>query len=79
MKPDLVLLDLLMPKMNGFDYLKNIKSNTELKNIPVVVLSNLGHNDDIQKAKDLGALDYYVKSNTDLTTLFDKVKKILED
>ena len=49
LKPDLVLLDLLMPKMNGFDYLKSIKANTILKDIPVIVLSNLGDKDDIEK------------------------------
>lgn len=78
LKPDLVLLDLLMPKMTGFDYLKNVKANADLKDIPVIVLSNLGDGDDINKAKGLGAEDYYVKSNTDLSTLFEKVKKKLE-
>ena len=78
LKPDLVLLDLLMPKMNGFDYLRDVKGNPELKGIPVIVLSNLGDRDDIEKAKGLGADDYYVKSDTDLSVLFDKVKKKLE-
>jgi len=79
MKPNVVLLDLLMPKMNGFDYLRNIKAIAEFKDLPVIVLSNLGDKDDIEKAKALGALDYFVKANTDLSTLFDKVKKILEN
>ena len=78
LKPDLVLLDLLMPKMSGFDYLRDMKANPELKNIPVIVLSNLGDKDDIEKAKALGAEDYFIKSSTDLSTLFDKVKKKLE-
>ncbi|MFA6551289.1 MAG: response regulator [Patescibacteria group bacterium] len=77
LKPDLVLLDLLMPKMNGFDYLKSVKSNSTLKNIPVIVLSNLGDKDDIEKAKTLGAADYFVKADTDLAVLFEKVKKKL--
>lgn len=77
LKPDIVLLDLLMPKMNGFDYLKNMKANSSLKNIPVIVLSNLGDKSDIEKAKELGADDYFIKSDTDLSTLFDKVKKKL--
>jgi CheY-like chemotaxis protein len=75
LKPDLVLLDLLMPKMNGFDYLRSIKANPELKNIPVFILSNLGDKDDIEKAKALGAEDYFIKANTDLSTLLDKVKQ----
>ncbi len=67
--PDAILLDLLLPKMNEFDFLKNMKANSKLKDIPVVVLSNLGDNEDIEKAKSLGALDYFVKANTDLATL----------
>ena len=78
LNPDLVLLDLLMPKMNGFDYLRSIKANSKLKDIPVIVLSNLGDKDDIEKAKTLGAEDYFIKSDTDLSVLFDKVKKRLE-
>jgi len=78
MNPDIILLDLLLPKMNGFDFLKNIKSNPTLKNIPVIVLSNLGDSENIVKAKDLGALDYYVKSNTNLTILRDKIAKTLK-
>lgn len=77
LKPDLVLLDLIMPKMNGFDYLKAAKSNPEMQKMPVIVLSNLGDKDDIEKATNLGAKDYFIKSNTDLSALAEKVKKIL--
>ncbi|MFA6547609.1 MAG: response regulator [Candidatus Magasanikbacteria bacterium] len=78
LKPDLVLLDLLLPKMNGFHYLKFLKDQPDIKNIPVIVLSNLGDKENIEKAKALGALDYYIKSDTDLTVLADKVKKLLK-
>jgi len=67
-----------MPKMNGFDYLKIVKANPLFKDMPIVVLSNLGDKEDIEKAKGLGASDYFIKSNTDLALLSDKVKKILE-
>lgn len=77
LNPDIVLLDLLMPKMNGFDYLRSIKANANLKNIPVIVLSNLDDKDDIEKAKALGAEDYFIKSDTDLSTLFKRVKNKL--
>ena len=77
-KPDLVLLDLLMPKMNGFDYLRSMKANVALKSIPVIVLSNLGNQDDVDKAKGLGAEDYFIKSNTDLAVLLKKVKARLK-
>lgn len=78
LKPDIVLLDLLMPKMNGWDYLRSVKANSALKDIPIIVLSNLGDKDDIEKAKALGAEDYFIKSNTNLSALFDQVKKKLE-
>ena len=77
-KPDVVLLDLLLPKMNGFDYLKAMKANSAIKSIPVIVLSNLGDKESVDKAKALGAMDYFIKSDTDLTTLDEKVKKILK-
>ncbi len=76
LKPSLVLLDLLLPKMNGFDFLKNIKADPALKTIPIIVLSNLGE-ENIQKAKDLGAADYFIKSDTSLENLKEKVLKIL--
>ncbi|EKD43770.1 MAG: hypothetical protein ACD_72C00123G0003 [uncultured bacterium] len=77
-KPDVVLLDLLLPKMNGFDYLKAMKADPAIKNTPVIVLSNLGDKESVDKAKALGALDYFIKSDTDLTTLDEKVKKLLK-
>ncbi|KKR48710.1 MAG: Response regulator receiver protein [Candidatus Magasanikbacteria bacterium GW2011_GWC2_40_17] len=77
LKPDLVLLDLLLPKMNGFDVLRDMKADPNLKNIPVVVLSNLGDVSDIEKAKGLGAFDYYVKANTELSSLEEKIKSVL--
>ncbi|MFA6194992.1 MAG: response regulator [Patescibacteria group bacterium] len=77
-KPDIILLDLLLPKMNGFDFLRYIKADPALKNIPVVVLSNLGDQESISKAKGLGALDYFVKSGTDLADLRVKIADILK-
>lgn len=77
MKPSVILLDLLLPKMNGFDFLKYLKANPALKEIPVIVLSNLGDSDSIAKAKELGATDYFVKSDTDLDDLKNKIAKIV--
>jgi len=77
MKPDIVLLDLLLPKMNGFDYLKNLKANPALQKTPVIVLSNLGDKESLEKATNLGALDYFVKATTDLKVLTEKVGKAL--
>lgn len=76
--PDLVLLDLTMPKMNGFDVLKELKTKVETKSIPVIILSNLGQDQDKEKAMSLGAIDYFVKSSTDLSLLTQKIEKTLK-
>ena len=73
-KPSVILLDLILPKMDGFSVLRSLKADPKMKDIPVIVLSNLGDTADIDKAKDLGAADYYVKANTDLTVILDKIK-----
>ncbi len=78
MNPDIILLDLLLPKMSGFDFLKYTQANPTLKKVPVVVLSNLGDQDSIAKAKDFGAVDYFVKASTDLEDLRAKVAKIVK-
>jgi CheY-like chemotaxis protein len=72
-KPDLVLLDLLMPKMDGYAVLEAVKKDPKTKKIPIVVLSNFGEAENIQRAKKLGALDYYIKSSTDLSQLTKKI------
>lgn len=74
-KFDLVLLDLLMPKKDGFEVLKEVKDNPELKNLPIIVLSNLGGNEDIKKALALGANDYFVKTQHPMSEIVEKVKK----
>lgn len=77
-KPDLILLDLLMPKRDGFYVLEHVKKNPELKMIPVVVLSNLGGDEEIKKALSLGADDYFVKSQHPIQEILEKVKDYLE-
>ena len=78
-KPDLILLDLVLPKMNGFEVLKALKADGATKNIPGIVLTNLEQMEDIQKAIDLGARTYLVKSNYDLSEVVDMVKKATEE
>ncbi len=74
-KYDLILLDLVMPKVDGFEVLSEIQ---KLKlTTPVIVSSNLSQEEDYQKAKDLGAKDYFIKSDTTLNELIEKVKQIL--
>ena len=77
-KPDLILLDVMMPKMNGVDTLKALKEKPETKDIPVIFLTNLGDSqEDIVKAKELGALDYLVKAEIDLASLSERVEKAI--
>ncbi len=77
-KPDLVLLDLILPKMDGFEVLKKIKEDPEIKDIPVVILTNLEESSDVQKAIELGAKNYLVKANYNLNEVAEKIKKALE-
>lgn len=77
-KPALILLDLLLPKKNGFDVLKELKSNPEWQLIPVVVLSNLGEDSEIKRALELGASDYFVKSQHPIQEVVEKVKEYLQ-
>lgn len=72
--PDLILLDLVMPNLDGFETLKQIKQNPKFKNIPIIITSNLSQESDYQKVKALGINDYLVKSDTPLSTLISKIK-----
>lgn len=72
--PDFVLLDLLLPRKDGFEVLKEIKEDRELRHIPVLVLSNLGQDDDIKKALGLGAVDYFVKTQHPIKEVIEKVQ-----
>jgi len=73
-KYDLVLLDLMMPKVDGFSVLTQMQAQG-IK-VPVIITSNLGQEEDIKRAKSLGAIDYYVKSDTALSEIIDKIKNI---
>ena len=76
-KPDIVLLDLMLPKKNGFDVLIDMKSNKNTENIPVIILSNLGQESDIQRGLALGAKDYLVKTEVSLSGVVERVKEQL--
>lgn len=72
-KPDLVLLDLVMPKKNGFEVLQEVQKDTKLKKIPVIILSNLGQESDRKKGLELGAVSYLVKSDHSLQQIVDLI------
>ena len=76
--PDLILLDVMMPKLNGVETLKILKGEEKTKKIPVIILTNLGDRpEDVANAKKLGALDYLVKTQVSLKELSEKVKSVL--
>ena len=76
--PDLILMDLIMPKENGLDVLKKLKEDENTKGIPVIVLTNLPEEASAEKAKSLGASGYLVKAEYDPTTLVKKVEEMLK-
>jgi len=76
-KPDLILLDLSMPKLNGFEVLEKLRYDPVGSTIPVVILSNLGQDKEVAKGKALGAVDYLIKSNVHLTDILDKIGKYI--
>jgi DNA-binding response OmpR family regulator len=76
-KPDLILLDLILPKIHGFDVLKKLKEEDGTKEIPVIVLTNLERLEDVSKALELGAATYLVKADYSLEEILEKIKKTL--
>ena len=78
-KPDLIILDLVLPKLHGFEVLRKVKADKEIKDIPVIVLTNLETMADVEKAIELGAMTYLVKANYSLEEVINKVKKALTE
>lgn len=76
-KPDIVLLDILLPKLDGFAVLEAAKANNAIKDIPIILLTNLGQKDDVQRGLSEGAVDYLIKTHFKPSEVVDKVKKVL--
>jgi DNA-binding response OmpR family regulator len=76
--PDLILLDLLMPKLAGVEVLRALKADPEAKSIPVLILSNSSREQDVSEVISLGAVDYWVKADLSLKELGDRVARLLE-
>ena len=77
-KPDVILLDIIMPKKDGFEVLQALSQSASLKKIPVIVFSTLGQETDVEKAKKLGARDYINKSFFDFDGLKTKINTVLK-
>lgn len=76
--PDLILLDIIMPKKDGFITLREIKANEKWKNIPVILVSNLGQAEDKEKGMKLGAYDFFTKTDLTLNSLIEKISSIIQ-
>lgn len=77
--PDLVLLDIILPKKTGFGFLEDLKKDPNLKSIPIMIISQLGQPEDIDKGVSLGAIEYFVKARISLDDLVARVKKFVEE
>jgi len=77
--PDLILLDLILPKMSGFEVLEKLKEDNATKNIPVIILTNLEESTDVEKSLKLGATTYLVKSDQNLDDVLKRIKETLKE
>jgi DNA-binding response OmpR family regulator len=75
--PNLIILDLIMPKVTGFEVLQTISITPQLEKVPVVILSNLAQDSDIEKARELGAKEYFVKVKVSIDDLVGRVKSLV--
>lgn len=76
-QPDLILLDVILPKIDGFTVLKKIKQNPKLKKIPIFLLTNLGQDEDIKKGKSLGVEGYLIKAQFTPAEIVKKIEQVL--
>lgn len=76
-KPSLIISDLILPGLDGFELISMVKKDEKTKHIPIIVLSNLGQKDEIERAKSLGAVDFMVKVNFTPDEIVDKIKNVL--
>ncbi|HBP00901.1 MAG: Response regulator receiver protein [Candidatus Moranbacteria bacterium GW2011_GWE1_49_15] len=75
--PDLILLDIILPKKDGYEVIREVKADEKTKNIPIILLTNLGSINDVEKALELGATTYLVKADYKLEEITQKIKGIL--
>lgn len=77
MKPGIILLDIILPKLDGFAILRAVKEDPATAKVPVILLTNLGQDEDIKKGRALGADDYFVKSNHTPAEIVEKVRSLI--
>jgi DNA-binding response OmpR family regulator len=76
--PDLILLDIILPKKDGFEVIETLKADEKTKNIPIILLTNLGSLNDVEKALKMGANNYLVKADYKMEEVAKKVKEVLK-
>ena len=76
-KPDLILLDLILPVVDGFEVLKHIKNDPKIREIPIIVLTNLDKMEDVERALQAGATTYLIKTDYGLAEVIEKIKKVI--
>ena len=77
-KPDLILLDIILPKISGFELLETLQADPQFEKAPVIVISNLGQESDIARCQSLGAVQYFVKAKVSIEELVEYVKSFLQ-
>ncbi len=78
-KPDIVILDVLLPGKDGFEILKELKKDNKTKDIPVIIVSNLGSKGDLEKARQLGAVDFMIKATVTPADIVEKAQKVIAE
>lgn len=79
LKPDIVLLDIILPQLDGFEVLEQVQKDESVKNIPVILLTNLGQKQNVKKGLHLGAVDYVIKAHYTPSEVVERVNKVLAD
>jgi len=77
-KPDLVLLDLILPSIDGFEVLTRVRDDPAVSSIPIIILSNLGQREEVEKGLKLGAIDYLIKAHFTPGEIIEKIKNVLK-
>ncbi|MBI5079526.1 response regulator [Candidatus Wolfebacteria bacterium] len=77
-QPELVLLDIILPKKSGFEVMEEVRENPKLEKLAIVIISNLGQSEDMIRGQQLGAIEYFVKAKTPLDELIKKIKEIIQ-
>ena len=77
-KPDLLILDIVLPRLDGWEILKRINENHHLKDLKIVIISNLGQKEDIERGQELGALKYFIKAHFTPSQVAEEIKKVLK-